>query len=143
MKTGKGNKGKFGKVRKSSENIDDYELNDTGNNILNLSLQFPDITDTEIAKRLNITNDWVYKVKKTPAYIKAKRETDIEARQRIKGLLNKAVDKIDKLLDSHNEKIVLDTAKIVLGNVLDPKNINLTVTDLTKIKEEFRQLIGG
>jgi len=128
---------KFGKVRKSSENIDDYELNDTGNNILNLSLQFPEITDTEIAKRLNITNDWVYKVKKTPAYIKAKRENDIEARQRIKALLNKAVDKIDGLLDSDNEKIILDTAKIVLGNVLDPKNINLNITDKGKLKNKL------
>ena len=143
MKRAVKDRGEFNKVKQSLTNLDIYELSETGNNILNLSLQYPEMTDTDIAKKLNLTKQWVSKIKNTPAYKRAQRESIYEARRIILENKTKAAEKLISLMDSETEKIVLDTVKTILGDVLDPKNVNLNITDLQKIKDEFKQIIGG
>ena len=101
------------------------------------------MTDTDIAKKLNLTKQWVSKIKNTPAYKRAQRESIYEARRIILENKTKAAEKLISLMDSETEKIVLDTVKTILGDVLDPKNVNLNITDLSKLKDEFKQIIGG
>lgn len=112
---------KFIKVHKSSQNIDIYELSETGNSILNLSLQFPEMTDEEIGNKLNVTREWVCKVKQTPAYKKVFQIYQKKAIDIILESRTEAAIKMKSLIASKDERVSLKACENVLGDDLKEK----------------------
>lgn len=125
------------KNHKKSQIDDIYELSETGNNILNLSLQFPEMTDEEIGLKVGIVRETVNRIKNTPAYKQAYKQSNYEAMKIIKEAKTKAAKVMSELLDNDNPKVKFDAAKTILGDVLDPKNINLNITDKDKLKSKL------
>ena len=123
-------------LQETSRNFNKYELSETGNNILNLALQFPEMNDKQIAEKLNLTAEWICKIKKTPAYKKAYRENTYEARSIILQNITKASKVLTELLNSKSDTVRLNTAKQILGKLLDTTDVK-TPLDLKKIRENI------
>lgn len=84
-------------------------------------LTFEGYKPTEIAERLDMPISTIYGIRHDPLF---KQEVErlndladsevVDVRRKLAGMSVKAVERLDQLLDSHQEKIQLDTAKDVL-----------------------------
>lgn len=91
-----------------------HSLDETDKLILKLLVEHPSITDTEIGAVVNLDRKAVGARRRKEAFQNAINDFLMPAKERIQSLVDKAARKYQKLLDSHDEKVVRNVAKDIL-----------------------------
>lgn len=100
------------------EKFDKYDaLDDLDKRIVQLKLQFPNITNVDIAKKLNIGRSTVQRREQKEVFKMALLSVQRPAIETLMGLRQKAARKYGTLLDSENEYIQFRTAKELLKDI--------------------------
>jgi hypothetical protein len=138
------------KVKKPRKNIDEgevlknyqneFQLSKTQQIILNIKLEYPELTQNEIAKKLNIHFTWVSELVNKPNFIKAWNDTQQKAIDIILKNKSKAVLKIVKHISSKDDRVSLKASELIAGDLLDPKKVIIAVRDKEQAKKEIQEM---
>lgn len=108
------------KVHKSSQK-EDYELSEIDYKILQLSLDYNDLTDKQISEIVNLTREQVNKIKRKPAFKKVFEMYQKKAIDIIIGAKTEAAIKMKRLIKSKDERVALKASENILGDDLKEK----------------------
>lgn len=108
------------KVPKSS-NKEDYELNEVDYKILQLSLDYKELTDARIGEIVNLTGRQVNKIKNKPAFRKVFLQYQMKAIDIILSAKTEAAIKMKRLIKSKDERIAIKASENILGDDLKEK----------------------
>ncbi len=118
----------------------EFELSKTQQVILNIVLEYPEMKQKEIAKKLKITAQHLSELVNKPNFIKAWNETQQKAIDIIIKNKSKAVLKIIKHINSKDDRVSLKASELIAGDLLDPKKIVLELKDKALAKKEIEEL---
>lgn len=94
--------------------LSDYELNDTDKTVFKLQLEYPELTQKQLSKLVNLTESQLSRIVNKPAYEKAKEEFDKSWIEILLKGKHKASRKMLELIDNDNPRIALDASKAIL-----------------------------
>jgi hypothetical protein len=110
------------KIQNNSISVEDLELNNTDKKVLEFKLKYPELRDKEIANMLHISGEWICKIQKKPAYIKAYAYYTSETLSIIKETKAEAARTLKSLLRAKSEMVRFWAAKAFIENELNLEN---------------------
>lgn len=118
-----------------------YRLDAKDQQLLALVMEYPDAPLHELGEVLGgISKQAVHQRVTKPAFKKALSELLMQQEDLIAKIRNRALRKLQGLLNSNNERIALEAARLALGAILDPKSgadisMPVSITFKTRISE--------
>jgi hypothetical protein len=116
----KGSKERKSKVSKSYQK-EDFELNEVDYKILQLTLDYKELTDAKIAEIVGLSRMQVNKIKNKPAFRKVFLQYQMKAIDIILSAKTEAAIKMKRLIKSKDEHIAIKASENILGDDLKEK----------------------
>lgn len=125
-------------VLKSYQN--EFQLTQTQQIILNVKLEYPELTQRQIAKKLKLNESHISELCNKPNFIKAWNDTQKKAIDILIKNKTKAVLRIVKHITSKDDRVSLKAAELIAGDLLDPKRVTIQVVDKEQAKKEIQEM---
>jgi len=100
---------------------EDFELNETDSKILQLSLDYFNLTDTQIGEIVNLSRKQVNVIKNKPIFKRVFQSYQMKAIDIILGAKTEAALKMKRLIKSKDERVALKASENILGDDLKEK----------------------
>lgn len=119
----------------------DYELDQTDERIIQLLIEYPNITKTKLGEVLGVTRKTIHCRLRKPSVQRAMTDLRKNGIELIKDVQTQGIRRLRQLIQSKDEKIALDAARFVLLPVFNQGNLTVSQVQERVFRVQFGE--GG